>query len=455
MARTMDSQGESSQSDMPQKHDTDSIQSIPPLDNPREPISEKPTVHPDDATTNPGINDPAPDGGREAWSVALGSFSIFFCCLGFSNSFGPLADYYLTHQLAGHSTDEIAWIGSLAVFLQFFAAVVGGPLFDQYGAKVIRPAAILYVVSMMLLSLCKTYWQFMLCQAVFQGPLMGLLQFPSIAAVSHYFDKNRAAALGVAISGSSVGGIVIPIAISKMLNDTDLGFGWTIRVIGFLVIPFLIFAIFTVKPRLPPRKRPFWIGAAFKDTRLIILTVSMFFIFLGMFLPIFFLPTFANMHGMDPTLAGYLSAILNASSTFGRIIPGVLADRLGRLNVCAFGALATGISIFFMDKAESNAGLIVYSIVFGFLSGTIISGASAAFTVCCPDVRDVGTYMGIGMAVGAVGLLIGPPLDGVLVDKYGGSFFQAAMFSGTVCVFGSFVVFANKHWTPQGLWGRV
>lgn len=90
---------------------------------------------------------------------------------------------------------------------------------------------------MMLLSLGKSYWQFMLCQAVLQSILMGILQFPSMAAVSQYFDVNRAAAIGVAASGSSIGGIIIPVALSKMLNGTNIGFGWGIRVIGFLSVP--------------------------------------------------------------------------------------------------------------------------------------------------------------------------------------------------------------------------
>lgn len=79
--------------------------------------------------------DKAPDGGLEAWLVAAGSFCIFFCCLGFSNSFGVLADYYLTHQLRGEPATKIASIGSLSAFLQFFSGMVGGPSFDQYGAK--------------------------------------------------------------------------------------------------------------------------------------------------------------------------------------------------------------------------------------------------------------------------------------------------------------------------------
>ena len=320
--------------------------------------------------------------------------------------------------------------------------------------QVIRPAAVLYVLSMMLLSLCKSYWQFMLCQAVLQGILMGLLQFPSMAAVSQYFDVNRAAAIGVAVSGSSIGGIVIPMALSKMLNGTNIGFGWSIRVIGFLILPFLAFALFTVKARLPPRVRSFWIAAAFTDPKLVVLTMSMFFVFMGMFLPLFFIPTYATIRGMEATLAGYLSAILNASSTFGRVIPGIMADRLGKLNVYAAGALATGIVIFCINEATSNAALIVYSIVFGFTSGTIISGASVAFTVCCPDVRDVGTYAGMGMAFGALGGLIGPPLDGVMIDHYHG-FFQVAMFSGSVCMFGGIIAFGNKFFFPQGLWGKA
>ncbi|TQV93659.1 MFS monocarboxylate transporter [Cordyceps javanica] len=306
----------------------------------------------------------------------------------------------------------------------------------------------------MLLSLCKEYWHFLLCQAVLQGTLMGLLQFPSMAAVSQYFDVNRAAAIGVAISGSSVGGIVIPMALSKMLNGTNLGFGWSIRIIGFLIVPFLTFPIFTVKARLPPRSRSFWLAAAFKDVKLIILTVSMFFVFMGMFLPLFFIPTYATLRGMEPTLAGYLSAILNASSTFGRIIPGVLADKIGKLNVYSIGALVTGIVIFCMNEAKTNPALIAYAIVFGFTSGTIISGGSVAFTVCCPDIRDVGTYAGMGMAVAALGGLMGPPLDGVMIEHYRGDFFQAAMFSGSVCFLGGIIAFGNKWFTPQGLWGR-
>jgi hypothetical protein len=79
---------------------------------------------------------PAPDGGLEAWLVAAGGACIFFSCLGFSNAFGTFQQYYRTHQLHDRSTDDVAWIGSLSMFIQFGAGAIGGPMFDRYGAWV-------------------------------------------------------------------------------------------------------------------------------------------------------------------------------------------------------------------------------------------------------------------------------------------------------------------------------
>ena len=320
--------------------------------------------------------------------------------------------------------------------------------------QVIRPAAAIYIFAMMMLSLCKTYWQIMLVQGVLMGLVMGFLQIPAFAAVSQHFGKKRAAALGIAVSGSSIGGIVMPIALSKMLNSSSLSFGWSVRIIGFLMLPFMGFAVVAIKPRLPPRTTAFWLPGAYREPKFVLLVVALFFTFMGMFTPLFYIPSYAATIGMDATLAGYLTAILNAASTFGRIIPGLLADRYGRLNMFAGGTLVTAIVVFCMDEAKTNAALIVYSVVFGFTSGTIISGVSAAFSVCPEDVRDVGTYMGMGMAVSALGGLSVPPVSGAFVERYGG-FFEVAMFSGAMCFFGGCVALLTKLTTPQGIWGRV
>jgi MFS family permease len=319
---------------------------------------------------------------------------------------------------------------------------------------VIRPAAILYVFAIMMTSLCHKYWQFMLSQGVLMGIAMGLIQFPAMAAVTQYFDKKRAAALGAAISGSSIGGVVMPIALSKMLNSTNIGFGWSVRIIGFIVIPLLAFSCVTVKPRLPPRKTNFFIPAAFKDPRYGLIIAAMFFMLIGMFAPLFYVPTYAVTRGIDATLASYLLAILNAASTFGRIIPGIMADKFGRLNVFTIGGITTGIVIMCLNEAKSTPALVVYSLAVGFSSGTIISGGSAAFTICIKNPQEAGAYMGMGLGIASLAALIGPPVNGAFVTHYGG-FSQMSIFSGVMCIFGGFIALGAKAVTPQGIFGRT
>lgn len=259
----------------------------------------------------------------------------------------------------------------------------------------LRPATILYVFTIMMISLCKEYWQFMLAQGVLLGMVLGVLMFPALAAVSQYFEKKKSAAFGLVVSGSSIGGVVFPIVLSKMLNNTSLGFGWTVRIVGFITLPLLTFSCIVIRPRLPPRTTTFFIWAAFRQADFLLVFTSLFFIFMGMWTPLFYLPSYATSTGMSPILASYLLAILNAASTFGRIIPGILADKFGQLNMFAIGGTLTGVIIFVMTQATSTAALVVYSIAFGFCSGTIISGASAAFTTVAPSPQDAGTYVSL------------------------------------------------------------
>ncbi|CAK7270509.1 hypothetical protein SEPCBS119000_004127 [Sporothrix epigloea] len=401
---------------------------------------------------------PAPDGGWRAWSVAVGAGFITFAALGFGNSFGVFQEYYITHQLQHKSPDAIAWIGSCTVFFQFLAGSISGPLFDRYGSWLLRPSAVLCVFAVMMVSLCTEFYQFLLAQGILLGLATGGMQFPAMAAVMQFFDKKRAAALGVAVAGSSVGGVVFPIALGRMLNDPQvtahLSFGWAVRIVGFLMLFSLGISCVTVRPRLPPRTTQFFLPGAFRQVNFAFIVLAMFFMFLGMFTPLFFLPSYAITKGMHATLASYLLAITNAASTLGRIIPGILADKLGRINVLAAGGAATGIVILCLTAAESTAGLVVFAIVFGFVSGTIVSGASAAISVCSDDPRKMGTFLGMGLGAASIAVLIGPPINGQLIHCYA-TYLPVTLFSGITCILGGAFAFYAKRGTAQGVMGRV
>lgn len=401
-----------------------------------------------------GAND-YPDGGLRAWSVAAGTASIMFCTLGYTNSFGVFESYYMENQLKNESADNIAWIGSLQSFLILATGVIGGPLFDRYGAQVIWPASILYVFGIMMTSLCTEYWQFILAQGIVTGVADGLLMFPALSATPQYFRKKRGAAMGIAVAGSSIGGVVFPIMLSNMLSaGSSLSFGWSIRICGFMVIPFLAFSSVAIKPRMPPRDTAFFLTSAFRSVLFNILIVSEFCQLLGYFCLLMFIPTFAEYHGMGSMLASYQVAILNGASVFGRILPGILADRLGSLNMLFAAAASTTVLAFCWPNVEGTAGIVMFSVAFGFCSGAIMSGGSTALSLCPKDPREVGTYLGQGTAIASLAALVGPPVTGALLEKFGG-FEQISIFTGVFSLVGALLILAAKAVTKEGVLGKI
>lgn len=171
-------------------------------------------------------------------------------------------------------------------------------------------------------SICKEYYQFILSQGILGGVAMGMVMSPSMAATPQYFHKKRGAAMGIAIAGSSIGGTIFPIALSKMFPNPRLKFGWSVRICAFIVMTLLAFACSGIKARLPPRQTKFFVPSAFKELPYVFLIAASFLMFLGAFQPYFFLPSYAVAHGMSTQLSNYLIAILNASALPGRIIPG-------------------------------------------------------------------------------------------------------------------------------------
>ncbi|EDN07412.1 monocarboxylate permease-like protein [Histoplasma capsulatum] len=398
-------------------------------------------------------NDSYPDGGVRAWAVAIGTSGILCTTFGLANAFGVLQEYYASHQLSSTSQSAISWIGSLQICALFSGALVGGPLFDRYGAKVIWPSAVLYVFSIMLTSIAKEYYQFILAQGVLGGISMGMTMSPSMAATPQYFNKNRGAAMGIAVAGSSVGGVVFPIVLGKLLNSTTIGFGWSIRILGFLILAILAPSCAAIRARLPPRKGKFFLLSAFKKPLYVTIITFACLMILCIFTPIFYLPVYAVQHGMDETLASYLIAILNAASFLGRVVPGVLADKLGSLNAVIASGVSSGILILCWPKITSNAGIIVFAGLFGFCSGAIISGVIVCLSTSTDDPKTIGTYMGMGMGISSIAGLIGPPITGALVNRYHG-FVEVSIFSGVMVLIGSAVAVFAKTLTEKGIFGK-
>lgn len=329
-------------------------------------------------------------------------------------------------------------------------SLFGGPLWDRYGAIVIPPAAGVYVFATMMTSLCKEYWQFMLAQGLLGGIALGMTLSPANASTPQYFLKKRGTAMGCAIAGSSVGGVIFPIALNRMLEHTTLGFGWSVRICGFILLAVLVPSCLAIKPRLPSRKSNFFLPSAFREVPYVVLILALSCIFIGMFPPIFLIPEFAIQQGMSTTMSFYLLATLNAASFPGRVLPGIASDKVGRLNMLIIAALSTGVVLLCWTAVSGNAGIIVFTAFFGFTSGAIFSAGSVAFASVPKDPRNIGTYLGMGLGCASVAALIGPPANGALVAR-DGDFTGVAIMSGVFCLGGGMLVMVVKKTSGKGL----
>ncbi|KAH8705640.1 putative MFS monocarboxylate transporter [Talaromyces proteolyticus] len=378
------------------------------------------------------------EGGLKAWCAVVSCWCIMFNTFGYINAFGIYQSYYSQNLLQSESESNLAWIGSIQVFFMFSGGLIAGPLMDRYGPKIIVvPCSVLFVLSVMLTSLCHEYYQFMLAQGVLGGLMNGLTYTPTVTAVNQYFFKRRPIAMGISSSGSSLAGVIFPIALNRLLNHSSLGFGWSVRVVGFIMLAMCLVASVTVSSPAPRRKAgPLILIEAWKNPGYTIQNVGIFLLMWGMFTPFFYIPGYSISIGIGVDLSNYLIAILNAASLFGRLLGGAISNKFGRSNVMFFSSTACGILILGWLAIKSLGGMIVFSILYGFFSGSFIGLFPSMIAMAAPKPNMIGTY--VGMAMGFLGIagLTGTPITGAMINSYG-TYTAAIIFSGVVCLGGS------------------
>jgi MFS family permease len=139
-------------------------------------------------------------------------------------------------------------------------------------------------------------------------------------------------------------------------------------------------------------------------------------------------------------------ADLNASSIFGRTLPGYVADRVGRYNTMIFMVFLSTILIFaFWIPSTTNAPLIVFSALYGFSSGAFVS-LGPALIAQISEIHQIGARTGTSYIVSSIAVLTGSPIGGALIpnDPKGRGFWKLQVFGGVVMLAGSILFVAAR-----------
>jgi len=311
---------------------------------------------------------------------------------GFINSFGLFQTFYAT--ALKQSPSAVSWIGSVQIFVPFLIGSFSGRALDAgFFRLTFVIGAIIQVLGLFMTSLCKEYWQVFLAQGICVGIGNGLVFVPAVALCSTYFLKHRGLALGVAASGSATGGLVYPAIAESLLPK--VGFGWTVRVMGFLMTATMVLSVVFLRTHLPPRKSgPIVEWAAFTEPPYALFAAASFLFFWALYIGFYYvglrLPAFpfafdpsrlltsnlgsfakSTLHAPQSTSISLLLT-MNGVGLPSRLISNYLADKyFGPLNLIILGAAGSAAIMYSWIAVYSAAGMWIFSIMYGIFAAAM------------------------------------------------------------------------------------
>ncbi|KAF2970559.1 hypothetical protein GQX73_g3017 [Xylaria multiplex] len=354
-----------------------------------------------------------PEGGLEAWLVVFGSWCGLVAALGLLNTLGTLQAYVSTHQLSG----------------------------------------IAVVASVMATSVCTEYWHFLLAFGLLGGVGTSLLFTPSITAIGHFFRARRGLASGIASTGGGIGGVIFPLMLQALF--VRVGWGWAIRILGFICLGLLIVSNILLKKRLPAPKNisPHPDFRILKDKAFLLLTIGVFLLEFGLFIPLTYITSYALANGYNETFAFQLLPILNGASVIGRAIPGWYGDKIGHFNsnMISVGVTVLACYVVWLPFGKTTPGLVIFAVLFGFSTGNNISITPVCVSKLC-HTQNYGRYYATCYTIVSVACLIGIPIAGSIVAATGGEYWSLIVFTGLTEALSLIFIYAAKGvsvgWNP-------
>jgi predicted MFS family arabinose efflux permease len=269
---------------------------------------------------------------------------------------------------------------------------------------------------------------------VLGGLSASMLFNPAISAIGHWFSARRGLATGVACTAGGIGGVLFSIVILYMAPD--VGFGWSMRAIALLSLVSCGLACIFLKKRLPPNKRA---GAAIdlkalKEPKFAATTAAVFLVEFAVFIPYTYISSYAIHKGMDPKMAYLINVFLNAGAIPGRALPGYVADRFGTFNtmcLAAFVCTAFVLGLWLPMGALSEPMVMAFAVLYGFWSGAAISLTPVCVGQMC-NTEDYGKRNGTAFSLTSIGVLVGVPIAGAVLQANDGSYHGLIILGGVV-----------------------
>ncbi|CAO3563659.1 unnamed protein product [Mortierella alpina] len=396
------------------------------------------------------------EGGLKGWLAVFGSMLIH--CFVFAPTefiFGIFEHHY--QEVFPESTaSSIAFVGTTGSAITYIAGFLSGIMADRFG---FRPTAfagtVIMACSLILASFSTKLWHLYVTQGVMFGIGASFAYYPAIAVPSQYFSKNRGLAIGIAVSGTGLGGFGLAPLTQALIDRLDIF--WSLRVLAVLLFVVCGVACALIKERkevthdvkgiedaeetLRDQERtitPYGEGAlnegqrkdaedrkpsffqslhVFKDPRFMSLTLAEFTASLGYLIPLYFMQTYAVFIGLTPEQGALIIGISNGSAFVGRIALGVIADKFSNTKALLFCCWASAFSVIVLwTIAKSFGTLLLMGVSFNLSIGAYVSLVPVAVAESF-GTETIASMIGLMYGAGGLAMWGGSPLAGYILDS--------------------------------------
>lgn len=252
---------------------------------------------------------------------------------------------------------------------------------------------------------------------------------PCVVLVSRWFDKGRGTALGIVLTGTSLGGALIPLVAAPLITR----YGWRFAMIALTSIIWLILVpaiAFFIKEPVENTATVTDADAANGMTLAEAIREPLFWAF-GVCAALVFYPIFVTSQqfilylqtpkiGVSAETAAFAQSALFAISIGGKFLAGTLSDKFRAIRVmvgCSLLMFAASLVLLGLTAENSLYFLLPFAIGYG---GTfvLLQRLAADFF----GRREIGKILGLITLIEVTGAAIGGRITGYLADRNGGDY---------------------------------
>jgi MFS family permease len=328
----------------------------------------------------------------------------------------------------GWSRAGISSAMTLVFVLMGASGFAWGMASDRFSARpVVFVGAALLGLGLILASRATSPLAFQVSYGVLVGIAGGAFFAPIIATTTLWFEKNVVLAVSLVTAGFGVA----PLTLSPLTAWLVGQYGWrsSMLLVGLLVLAVIIPATFLI--RRPPAFSPASAGAgvaaggheratwdALKTPQFFALAGAYFFCCAAHSGPIFHTISYAMLCGVPAMAAVSIYSVEGLAGLGGRVLFGLLGDRLGVKPVLIAGLLLQAVVIGAYVKANELQDFYGLAILLGAAyGGTMPLYAALARGYFSP--RIMGGVLGAATMASSIGMSFGPVAGGWAYDHFG------------------------------------